>query len=81
VWERFATAIKIDRIPFFDVGRWAFNVRPARNALETLWGKFNQLIYRSMIRLTQCTMHGRRVFISFFFRFDWKLADIGGAVT
>ncbi|MEJ2165357.1 MAG: hypothetical protein P8X90_07505, partial [Desulfobacterales bacterium] len=27
VWERFATAIKIDRIPLFDVGSWTFDVR------------------------------------------------------
>jgi hypothetical protein len=27
MWERFATAIKIDRIPLFDVGRWTFDVR------------------------------------------------------
>jgi hypothetical protein len=27
VWERFATAIKIDRIPLFDVRCWTFDIR------------------------------------------------------
>ena len=27
VWERFVTAIKIDRIPLFDVRCWTFDVR------------------------------------------------------
>jgi hypothetical protein len=44
-----------------------FDVRPARNALKLVRGKFNNLIHNSMITLTQRTMHGRRVFISFFF--------------
>jgi len=38
-----------------------FNVRPARNALKLVRGKFNNLIHNSMIMLTQRTMHGRRV--------------------
>ena len=33
------------RHALFDVRCWTFDVRPARNALETLWGKINQLIY------------------------------------
>jgi hypothetical protein len=38
------------------------DVRPARNALKLVRGKFNNLIHNSMITLTQRTMHGRRVF-------------------
>jgi hypothetical protein len=40
-----------------------FDVRPARNALKLVQGKFNNLIHNSMITLTQRTMHGRRVFV------------------
>jgi len=36
MWQRFVTAIKIDIIPLFDV-------RPARNALETLCVKLTNL--------------------------------------
>ena len=51
-------------IPFsFDVGRWMLDVRPARNALKSVWGKCNHLIYISMFTPTPRTMHGRRVFI------------------
>jgi hypothetical protein len=60
-WDRELTKYRIDRIHYS-----TFDVRTARNALEKLWGKFNQLIYWSMTTLIQRTMHGRRVFISFF---------------
>jgi hypothetical protein len=43
------------------------DVRPARNALKLVRGKFNNLIHNSMITLTQRTMHGRRVFDVHFF--------------
>jgi len=38
------------------------DVRPARNALKPVGGKFSQLIYRLMNPPTQPNMHGRRVF-------------------
>jgi hypothetical protein len=43
----------------------SFDIRPARNALKLVQGKFNNLIHNSMITLAQRTMHGRRVFAFF----------------
>jgi hypothetical protein len=40
-----------------------FVFRTARNALKPVGGKFNHLIYKSVITSTQRTMHGRRVFV------------------
>jgi hypothetical protein len=52
-----------------------FIIRPARNALKPVCGKFKRLIYKSMITPTQRTMHGRRVFAfsEFLFRSNWPL--------
>ena len=47
---------KIDRIHSFDI-------RPARNALKLVRGKFNNFIHNSKFTLTQRSVHGRRVFI------------------
>jgi hypothetical protein len=47
-----------------------FDIRPARNALKPIRGKFSNLIHNALIMLTQHTLHGRRVFAflkSFFF--------------
>ena len=55
------------RIHSFDIRRSMLDVRPARNVLKPVRGKSNNLIHNSMIMLTHRTMHGRRVFISFFF--------------
>jgi hypothetical protein len=38
------------------------NVRPARNALKTVCGKFNHLIDISTFTPSHGTMHGKRVF-------------------
>jgi hypothetical protein len=67
---------KIEYIPS------TFIIRPARNALKLVRGKFNNLIHNSMMSLTQCAMHGRRVFafLEFLFRSDrpffWPAAGL-----
>ncbi len=53
-------------------GTHSLDIRPARNALELVRGKFNNFIHNSMFTLTKRTMHGRRVFMirySLFYRF------------
>jgi hypothetical protein len=41
VWERFATAIKIDRIPLFDVQCWTFDVRCSLVSFIDQTGRFS----------------------------------------
>jgi len=35
---------KIDRIPSFDIHHSKFDIRPARNALKPMYGKFKDFI-------------------------------------
>ena len=72
---------KIGRIHSFEIRHSVFEIRPARNALKLVCGKFNHLIYKSMITPTQNTMHGRRVFAfsEFLLQSDWTLAASGSA--
>jgi hypothetical protein len=58
--DRSTQRLTTGRIQYFDI-------RPARNALELVRSKFNNLIHNSMITLTQRTMHGRRAFDIRFF--------------
>jgi len=66
-WNRCAPSFYINRQNTL-LRHSAFRIRPARNALKLVGGKFNHLIYKSMITPNQHTMHGRRVFDIFFLK-------------
>jgi len=84
VWERFATAIKIDRIPLFDVQFSSVSVIEQTGRFLARGGarvKLQLQVFvrsgKSRLKTAPTIYNSARYHSCFFFRFDWTLAASG----